>query len=244
MSMTISAEQKCAAGTYHHAMVFLAMSCLQGRPMRTAFDELRPLADGVQLTPGNVPTAGFRAHVAARAAAGTKVRAHHGFSFEARKREVWAADGQCRVAVESVHPPTSDHPAALHFLERLEELPASVVLETMYPGYCLGDDDSIARAIDLQRRLAVDVSHVFLALIAGTMTKRTWQRLQEYEHVVELHVSANDGRSDAHRPLAHDTFGLDWARARARAGTPLVLECYFHRLDGDERRRQVELARG
>jgi hypothetical protein len=236
--------QKRRARSYHRVMLFLAMSCLQGRPMRAAFDELRPLADGVQLTPGNVPTAGFAAHVAACAAAGTAVRAHHGFAFAERKREVWAADGQCRVAAESVHPPTSDHAAALHFLEQLERLPANVVLETLYPGYCLGDDDGIARAIDLQRRLAVDVSHVFLALTAGTMTMRTWQRLEAYEQVVEVHVSANDGRSDSHRPLARDSFGLDWARERAGAGTPLVLECYFHRLDGEQRRRQVDLLRG
>jgi hypothetical protein len=222
-------------------MLLLAMSCLQGRPMQAAFDELRRLGDGVQLTPGNVPTADFRAHVQGAA---TIVRAHHGFSFVARKREVWAADGQCRVAVESVHPPTSDHPAARTFMERLPELPAAVALETMYPGYCLGDDESLRRAMALARPLAVDVSHVYLALVAGTMTPATWQRLQDYERIVEVHLSANDGRSDAHRPLARDTFGLDWARARARAGAPLVLECYLHRLDGDERRRQADLARG
>jgi hypothetical protein len=224
-------------------MLFLAMSCLQGRPMQAAFDELRGLADGVQLTPGNVPSANFRGHVQA-AATVTAVRAHHGFSFVARRREVWDDDGNCRVTAESVHPPTSDHPAARHFLAQLAQLPARVVLETMYPGYCLGDDAGVHEAMALQRPLAVDVSHVFLALAAGTMTMGTWARLQEYERIVEVHLSANDGRSDAHRPLARDSFGLDWARAKGRAGTPLVLECYFHRLDHDERRRQVELARG
>jgi hypothetical protein len=222
-------------------MLFLAMSCLQGRPMQAAFDELRRLADGVQLTPGNVPSADFRGHVQAGA---TPVRTHHGFSFVARRREVWSDDGACRVAAESVHPPTSDHAAAREFLARLPQLPARVVLETMYPGYCLGDDASLAQAMALQRPLAVDVSHVYLALVAGTMTTGTWARLRDYEHIVEVHLSANDGRSDAHRPLTRDSFGLDWARAKGRAGTPLVLECYFHRLDDDERRRQVALARG
>jgi hypothetical protein len=209
--------------------------------MQAAFDELRPLADGVQLTPGNVPTADFRQHVGAAA---TAVRRHHGFAFAARRREVWAADGSCRVTAESVHPPTSDHAAARDFLARLAALPASVVLETMYPGYCLGDDASLGQAMALGRPLAVDVSHVYLARVAGTMMAAMWARLQEYEHVVEVHLSANDGRSDAHRPLGRDAFGLGWAQARGRAGTPVVLECYLHRLDGDERRRQVDLARG
>jgi hypothetical protein len=222
-------------------MLFLALSCLQGRPMQAAFDELRRLADGVQLTPGNVPTADFRRHVGT---AGTALRRHHGFSFAARRREVWDADGRCRVSAESVHPPTRDHAAARDFLARLPSLPADVVLETMYPGYCLGDDASVLEAMALARPLAVDVSHVYLARVAGTMTEATWARLQDYEHIVEVHLSANDGRSDAHRSLARDTFGLPWAQAQGRAGTPLVLECYMHRLDGDERRRQVDLARG
>jgi len=46
-------------------MLFVALSCLQGRPMARAFDELAALGAGIQLTPGNFPTAAFRDHVAA-----------------------------------------------------------------------------------------------------------------------------------------------------------------------------------
>jgi hypothetical protein len=63
-------------------MLFVAMSCLQGRPMAHAFDELAQLGVGIQLTPGNLPTDGFRDHVAA---SGVATRRHHGFSFEHRR---------------------------------------------------------------------------------------------------------------------------------------------------------------
>lgn len=44
--------------------LYLALSCLQGRPMQSAFDELTELQPaGIQLTPGNAPTYGFEEHV-------------------------------------------------------------------------------------------------------------------------------------------------------------------------------------
>lgn len=46
-------------------MLLVAMSCLHGRPMVAAFDELAALGAALQLTPGNQPTPGFAAHVAA-----------------------------------------------------------------------------------------------------------------------------------------------------------------------------------
>ena len=62
-------------------MLFVALSCLQGRPMAAAFDELAALGTGIQLTPGNLPTADFVAHVAA---SGVTTRTHHGFAWRAR----------------------------------------------------------------------------------------------------------------------------------------------------------------
>ena len=42
-------------------MLYLAMSCLQDLPMQRATEELLRLeVDGIQLTPGNAPTRGFR----------------------------------------------------------------------------------------------------------------------------------------------------------------------------------------
>ena len=240
-ALSMLGEQNAARVAYHGLMLLVAMSCLQGRPMRAAFAELRPLADGVQLTPGNLPTPSFADETRASA---VTLRTHHGFSFTQRAREVWRADGSCAATSDSVHPPRAEHAAAPGFLARLPSLPPEIVLETMYPGYCLGDDASLLAAMALGRALAVDVSHVHIARAAGTLAPSTWARLQDYARVVEVHLSANDGRADTHRPLTRDTFGLDWARARARAGTPLVVECYLHRLSPDERRRQIDHARG
>jgi hypothetical protein len=196
--------------------------------MRAAFDELAALADGVQLTPGNHPTPGFRAHVAGRV-----TRTHHGFDFEHRLRAVWRG-GRLVTDATSVHPPET--------LAGMEG--AEVVLETMYPGERLGTGEELAWAMARGLRLAVDVSHLHIQRTAGVLGDRTLARLLDYDRIEEVHVSANDGRRDAHAAIRDDSFGLDWARARHHAGTPVIVECYMHKLSDDDRRRQVALVRG
>lgn len=204
------------------AMLYLALSCLQGRPMARAYDDLAPLADGVQLCPGCQPTPGF-------APTGV-VRTHHGYTPHAfRTRAVWGEDGACLVDSDSVHPPLlggkySDTP----------------ILETMYPSYELGDGDALEAAMARGVRLAVDVSHLWIQKTQGVISERQLAKVFDYSEIAEIHVSANDGKRDLHAPLRADTYGLDWARQR---GVPVVLECYFHKLDDDARKRQVELAR-
>ena len=108
----------------------LALSCLQGRPMETAFRELWSLEpDGVQLCPGCVPTQGF-ATVVSRF--GRRYTTHHGFSWSARKRPVWE-DGRCLVQSTSVHPPQRMERWEA-WLERFE----GPALETMYGEALLG----------------------------------------------------------------------------------------------------------
>lgn len=207
--------------------------------MDRAFDELAlPGVDGVQLTPGNMPTPGFEARVRA---SGRATRTHHGFSFHAFKtRQLWADDGRCLVASDSVHPPATGAAACEHFLDA----PGLPVLETMYPGWGLGDGTALARAMAQGLPLAVDVSHLFIQRAHGVLDDATLARVLDYDHIAEVHVSANDGRHDQHRPLAPDSFGLAWARARLAAGTPVILECYFHELSPSARQRQIELVLG
>lgn len=67
-------------------MLFVAMSCLQGRPMAGAFDELAALGAGLQLTPGNLE----------RLRAGTPVVLEcymHRLSDAERRRQVELARG-------------------------------------------------------------------------------------------------------------------------------------------------------
>jgi sugar phosphate isomerase/epimerase len=222
-------------------MLFVALSSLQGRPMSNAFDELARLEVAIQLTPGNFVTRGFREHVAR---SGVTTRAHHGFAWTMRRTETWSADGACLVASESVHPPKSDAPAAATWWQWFERAPVKPILETMYPGYTLGDGEAIERLMDDGVVLAVDISHVFIQRTQGTMTEATWRRLCDYDRIAEVHVSANGGEHDSHRPLGDTTFGLAWARAKLAAGTPTVLECYMHKLSDGDRRRQLELVRG
>jgi sugar phosphate isomerase/epimerase len=214
-------------------MLHLALSCLQGRPMSMAFDSLRKLGPmGIQLTPGNLVTEDFEQQVAR---SGLAVRTHHGFSFTSRKTAVWGEDGRCLVDSQSVHPDKRGLPA---------EPLSGPALETMYPGESLGTGEELERAMREGRRLAVDVSHVYIQTCQGVISAQTWRRLMDYERIVEVHVSANDGRSDSHRPIGPDTFGLDWAKAKGAAGTPVILESYFHKLDEDQRRRQLDRLRG
>lgn len=213
------------------------MSALQGRPMASAFDELAALGCGIQLTPGNLPTAAFAAHVAG---SGIATRRHHGFAYDARKTPVWR-DGACVATSDSVHPPQDCEPGdwwSWYLAAR-----ARPIVEVMYPGYALGCGEDVERAMAEQLPLAVDVSHVYIQLAQGAMHQRTWCHLQSYAHIAEVHVSANDGRYDTHRTLAADTFGIGWARERLGGGDHVVLECYMHKLCDGERREQLDAIR-
>ena len=210
-------------------MIFAALSCLQGRLLREAVDDLLKLdIDGIQLTPGNVPKPGDREAVKCT------TRTHHGFSWTSMKKEVWEGKRLC-VESDSIHPMLAGD---------FEDLPHSPVYEVMYPGYVLGNGKQVKRAMELGFKLAVDISHVFIQLQEGAMTQATWQQLSEYDKIVEIHVSQNNGKQDTHRPLTEQTWGLEWARARERAGTLLVVEGYMHRLSVCDRKRQIDIARG
>ena len=201
--------------------------------MGRAFAELAALpdVDGIQLTPGCQPTAGF-------APSGT-TRTHHGWALGAfRTRAVWANDGACRVASDSVHPPHAGSAAAARFLDGRP----TPILETMYPGYALGDGAALDAAMDRGLALAVDVSHLHIQRTQGCLGERTLARVLDYDRIAEIHVSANDGRRDQHRPLAAGSFGLAWARARLPE-VPVILECYFHQLAPADRRAQIALVR-
>jgi hypothetical protein len=218
-------------------MLYLALSCLQGRPAVQACRELLSLGvPGIQLTPGNVPDRTLPAELA-----GVQVRTHHGFSWHAMKQRVWDDAGHCRVTADSVHPPAERDPAFTKWWDVVEQSTAVMVYETMYPGYRLGCTEEIERAMEQGLRLAVDVSHIHIQLSCGVLSQQTWRRLQHYPAIAELHVSDNAGRIDSHRPISHDTFGLGWAKELSNTGVPLVLECYMHKLSEAERQSQIEL---
>ncbi|MFK8001281.1 MAG: hypothetical protein AB8H86_16925 [Polyangiales bacterium] len=223
--------------------LFLALSCLQGRPRSSAAAELMSLdVDGLQLTPGNPPDLAFEGELRA---AGTPFRTHHGYIETCLRGPVW--DGvRCVSSSDSVHPPRLDKGNESRAQEaewRRAETPGCAI-ELMYPGYMLGTGEGAEWAMEAKLPLVVDVSHIHIQRSQGVMEERTWRKLQDYEHILEVHVSANEGQHDSHRPLGAGSFGLDWARAKMRSGTLCVLECYMHRLEMDARQRQVALLRG
>jgi hypothetical protein len=223
-------------------MLYLALSCLQGREMLSAARELLGLGvNGIQLTPGNVPTPGFQEWLERQQ---VSTRTHHGFHLKALKRRVWSKEADCLVNADSVHPPQIKDGIAETWKQKAERGDYDRLLETMYPGYCLGCGEELSWAMDLGLKLAVDVSHIHIQLCQGVLDESVWHRLQAYDRIGELHVSANNGLADIHQALTKETFGLDWVRDRSSDGTPVILECYMHRLSDVQRREQIELVIG
>jgi hypothetical protein len=185
---------------------------------------LAPGRVGLQLTPGCAPSP---------ISVTCPVRTHHGFTHRALRAQVWE-DGALVWRGDSVHPP----------LQRQVpddwRPPADVVLETMYPGYAaVANGDQIVAAMDEGRWLAVDVAHLDIQRYHGILAPSVQRRLLEYERVAEVHVSTSHEHRDTHARLTTSSWGIEWARARLAAGTPVILECYLHKLSHEERLEQV-----
>ena len=160
-------------------------------------------------------------------------RTHHGFSHRALRARVWHG-GTLLWHGDSLHPPLQNE------VPDGWQAPDDVVMETMYPGYAaLASGDQIAAAMDTGRWLAVDVAHLGIQMHHGILAKTVLQRLLDYQRVAEVHVSTSREARDTHARLSNTTWGVEWARARLAAGTPVILECYMHKLSHEERLEQV-----
>lgn len=221
------------------AMLLLATSCLQGEPLARACLTLLALGgDGLQLCPGNLPSPGLEALLSR---VQTTLRLHHGFTWDARLAPVWDEAGapMLPMAGRSVHPPQTTPTGGLEgWLTRAAQ--EGWVVELMPPGWILSDEGSIDAAMAAGLRLAVDVSHLHILRATGALSEAGERRVMDYAHIAELHVSDNDGRLDLHRPTSRESYGVGWARERADAETPMILESYLHTLDQSARRTLVE----
>lgn len=226
-------------------MLFLAMSCLQGEPMQQAFAALVRLGcDGIQLTPGNHPTPDFAHHVRHSTMA---VRYHHSFAFDRLKEPVYRFDGMAHQRYHqdepwSVHPPMPRENIAYE-LWFAHAVAAGYTTEVMYPGQWLGTGAEVQRAMNERMPLAVDISHLHIQRSAGVLNDRVLARLLDYDRIEEVHVSHNEGFRDSHLPVSEQSFLLDWAREKLAAKTPVILECYMHRLSHEARIEQIERLR-
>lgn len=219
-------------------MVYLALSCLQGRPAKEAVEELLELEpDGIQLTPGNYLTPEFREWFLSLRVPYTL---HHGFDWVHRRRKVWH-NGQCVALPEAtVHPPKNRlWPQGLNALLEYA-ITERRTLETMYPPYYLGRGWELETALEAGAFLAVDVSHLEVQQEKQVISDRVLREVLEYTGIKEIHVSQQRDGKDVHRPITEQSYGLQWAKEYP---APVVLECYMHRLTRDERMRQLEILR-
>lgn len=220
-------------------MLYLALSCLQGRPAKEAVEELLELEpDGIQLTPGNYPEQGFKEWFLSLEVPYTL---HHGFDWVYRRRRVWAQEECTALPKATVHPPKR---VSRGFTSLGQLLDYAVehrrVLETMYPPYYLGRGWEVGVAMENGNFLAVDVSHLEIQKDKQVLTPSEWVAVSEYTGITEIHVSQQKDGKDLHRPITEDSFGIAWAKEYP---APVVLECYMHRLTRDERMRQMEILR-
>jgi hypothetical protein len=187
---------------------------------------LAPGRVGLQLTPGCAPSP---------IDVDCPMRTHHGFTHRALKARVWD-NGMLVWHGDSMHPALSRQ------VPDDWQPPDDVVLETMYPGYAaLANGDQIAAAMDLGRWLAVDIAHLDIQRYHGLLADSVLRRLLEYERIAEVHVSTSHEARDTHARLSSTTWGMEWARAKLAAGTPVILECYMHKLSHEERLEQIAL---
>ena len=148
-------------------------------------------------------------------------------------RRVWDR-GELLWHGDSVHPPLQrEVPDDWH-------PPDDVVMETMYPGYAaLANGDQIAAAMDAGWWLAVDIAHLGIQRYHGILARTVLHRLLDYERIAEVHVSTSREARDTHAMLCDTTWGVEWARQRLAQGTPVILECYMHKLSREECLEQV-----
>ena len=228
--------------------LYIAMSCLQGTPDDIALADLVPLAKktgctGIQLTPGNAPRLKERL---LGALSGLKARTHHSYSAERTVGASWhRKDGVLTFGSpsegRSIHPPferegTLEEACAFFSQSKmLVELP----LYTQYLGATYKECMALYEATPFGA--AIDVSHLNIALVSGGWTPKQANELLNLPNIKEIHVSANDGRRDQHRPLFDTDYGISWAKERAQDGTPVILECYMHNLEASKKEQQIEL---
>lgn len=220
-----------------NSKLYLALSCLQGRPMKSAcLDLLKLKPYGIQLTAGNVPNQDFKEWLNKN---NINYLTHHAFSWQHLRQKVWDNTGNCIVKSNSVHPPKINEVDFSIWKNTIKNI-SLPILETMYQGYYLGTGEEIEEAMSLKINLAVDISHIFIQKCNNLISDNTWKKLQAYDFIKEIHVSSNLGKFDSHNKISKDTFGLDWAIERSN-DIPIILESYFHKLDDKERLGQINL---
>lgn len=216
-------------------MLFVALSCLQGRGQWEAAQELLQLpVDGLQLTPGNDND---WTQDSLEQLASIRTNRHQGHSFDKRVARVYDNAGALVWTHGSVHAHSNWRSVG----------EAGITVETMYPNgrypYALMTTAEYYEAIELQTPIALDLSHADICINKGLLTAEAARKLLYLGNVQELHVSFNDGRHDTHIPMPPDYHWVEQAEwfAQTYPDRPVVIECYMHKLTPEQRLAQVEI---
>lgn len=212
---------------------YLALSCLQGRTQQQAYNELLELnPDGIQLTPGNYLSPNFKDKI------GIPYKYHHGFSWDARKQQVYDENFNVLVKDHSIHPPKRND--YLNFFKWVEGV--DNVLEIMYGDYFLSSDKEINYILDLNKPIALDISHLYINYINNTIDCYTIDRLFDYENIKEIHISQNNGKYDTHSEITKDCPFLDNVKYAIRNNDAIVVfESYLHKKSKEERIDKINI---
>lgn len=218
--------------------LYLALSCFQGQEQLEAYNKLLKLKpDGIQLTPGNKVSSGFKNYQT------IPYRLHHTFSWTKVKEPIYDNNGKiCREILEnqSIHPPViKDYKNTFKFW--LSQITTEII-ELMFPTYYGGNDEEINAILDANFKIAVDISHLFICKTKSSISDNTLKRILNYQNILEIHISQNTGSRDSHDPINKKCPFIDWASERGQE-IPLIFESYLFRLSEKEQLNQVELVK-
>jgi sugar phosphate isomerase/epimerase len=237
--------------------MYLSLSSYGGVTTRQALETIAAAGiHNVELAIGVRPDPGITATIHDFQHQGMVFRAHHAFLWESShcpfnlsrpinhgyfERMVrWLAT--CGIDAYSVHPGsygrerTAAWQQLLHNLQWLQHLcqQQGIVLavETMYPGRENNFLGSLSEIIELRQQLptlqwVLDLSHLNL-----WPTEQFADRLETIErlasHLLEIHISDNDGLQDRHGAITDRTWWLPW-RHLWPSTVPYVLETRLNR---------------
>lgn len=216
-------------------MLFAALSCYQGKTMQEGYDNLLKLnVEGIQLTPGNIPTKDFKLDI--------PYRLHHTFSFNSNIGRIYDNNYITNINSpdHSIHPPKRCQYTG-KFEDWLNRVHSNTILEIMYPIYYLSNDKEINMLLDKHQPVAVDISHLFICLSQKSISEETLNRIMNYDNIKEIHFSHNNGKFDSHQPMNDKTPFLSWGKERNNV--PWIYESLLHKASYDEAMFQLDILR-
>jgi sugar phosphate isomerase/epimerase len=237
--------------------MYLSLSAYGGVTTRQALETIAAAGiHQVELAIGVRPDTDITAAINEFRQQGMSFRAHHAFLWESRHHPFnlaqsinlnyfqrmmeWLAN--CGITAYSVHPGSygndrsADWQQMLDNLEWLQDLGQqqgiTLGVETMYPGRECNFLGNLPEIVELRRLMpslqwVLDLSHLNL-WPRDKLVDRLFVIEELAPHLLEIHISDNDGLTDQHRAITDRTWWLPWQHLWP-AHVPYVLETRLNR---------------